>query len=446
MKSRRLFSIVSLILVFCLTFSGCGCKHDWQDANCQGPKTCALCGKTEGEAGTHHYKIFETAPTCTEPGYRVNACTVCGLEEKTPIADPAGHTSLGGRCIICGEVLDDDTKNIILIIGDGMGKNHITAGELMSGETYGIRQWDKISVNTNSLKANGKEGTTDSAAAATALATGTLTLNTRVGIDKDGNELETILDYAKSIGKKTGIVTTDYIHGATPAGFSAHAPNRTDTDVILQSQLTCNVDLMLASASESVSAIRNDIVQHGYTYCTTLSEARKNLSANRLYCALEMEGYSDSMRATTLEEAAMLAIDYLENEEGFVLVIEQAHIDKFSHNNKFSDMVSMVNSFKMTVDAVTAWTDKRADTAILITSDHETGGLSVSKTIRYEDMAVTNDYEEVYYSFSSKDHTDAEVWLFVHGAKVDFQSLPTYRITGLIKNTDIPYIMKELLK
>ena len=446
MKSRRLLTIVSLLLVFCLTLGGCACEHVWQEANCQGPRTCTLCGATEGNVGTHSYAVTETAPDCTAPGYQVHTCTVCGHEEKTQIADPLDHVSLGGRCITCGEVLDDDTKNLILIIGDGMGKNHITAGELMSGETYDIRSWDCVSVDTDSIKANGEETLTDSAASATALATGTLTINGYVGKDSNGEDLQTILDYAKSLGKKTGVLTTDYIYGATPSGFSAHAMNRNDTADILNSQLTCNVDLLLAAQSDAANAMQAEIEQNGYTFCQTLSSARNNLTKDKLYCAFEMEGYSNSSQAVTLAEAASLAVDYLENENGFVLVIEQAHIDKYSHNNKFSELVSMVKSFAATVDVVSEWADQRADTAILITSDHETGGLYVSQTIPYENLAISDQYENVYYKFSSTDHTRAEVWLFLKGADVDFETLPTYRYGHIIKNIDVNTLMKSLLE
>ena len=115
-----------------------------------------------------------------------------------------------------------EIKNIILIIGDGMGVEHISAGEIYEGKEYDFTNWKYVSSNTNSTDSLGKmfNITTDSAAGGTALATGSLTVNYKVGKDRKGNDLYTILDYAAAQGKKTGIVTTDYITGATPAAKS----------------------------------------------------------------------------------------------------------------------------------------------------------------------------------------------------------------------------------
>lgn len=130
-------------------------------------------------------------------------------------------------------------KNFIYVIGDGMGLEHVAAGAMTSGEACTFGDWKRASVNTDSLTSVKFRATktTDSAAAGTALATGVLTKNGRIGKDKDGRDTVTILDVAKSKGKATGIVTSDKLSGATPASFSAHAMSRKDTDDIIASQI-----------------------------------------------------------------------------------------------------------------------------------------------------------------------------------------------------------------
>ena len=118
-------------------------------------------------------------------------------------------------------------KNVILIIGDGMGVEHISAAQMCTGEAFCFRDWQYASVNTDSVNEDGQGSVlTDSAAAATAMATGSLTVNGYVGKDSRGVDLSTVLDEARRLGKATGIVTTDALYGATPAAFSAHSFTR----------------------------------------------------------------------------------------------------------------------------------------------------------------------------------------------------------------------------
>ena len=120
-----------------------------------------------------------------------------------------------------------EIKNVILLIGDGMGPNQIRAGELYKEEKLFMQTIDQsIKVETNS-----KDGVTDSAAAATALSTGTRTHNGRVGIDGEGNELRTLVDIAHDLGKRTGVITTEELYGATPMGFSGHSLSRNNMSV-----------------------------------------------------------------------------------------------------------------------------------------------------------------------------------------------------------------------
>ena len=150
-------------------------------------------------------------------------------------------------------------KNVILLIGDGMGPNQIRAGELFKGEKLYMQGFPhKITVDTTSLT-----GVTDSAAAATALATGTLTVNGFVGKDLSGKDLETIVDIAKNKGKSTGVITTEELYGATPMSFSGHASSRSDTNTLIESTAkTSGVDLFASFTIDN--SLQEVFTSNGY--------------------------------------------------------------------------------------------------------------------------------------------------------------------------------------
>ncbi len=352
--------------------------------------------------------------------------------------DPNNPGASGGSASI---------KNLIIIIGDGMGAEHIAAAELVYGRDYAFTQWQQVSVNTNSLASN-KYATqiTDSAAAATALATGTLTYNNYVGMDTAGKKVTNIMEIARDLGKATGVVTTDTLSGATPAGFSGHAKNRNDATQIITSQFGSDINLFCGQTDQNYASRKSAIEYHGYTYCDDFSKRDTVMNGDMAFCQFDID--LDSVNDVDLKDVATFAIDFLSrDEDGFVLMIEQAHIDKVSHSNQFAAMAYRANSLADTVDAVIAAVGDRNDTAVLVTADHETGGLSVSADESlYSDKYSTEAGGKISYHFSSTNHTDDNVLLFVHGITPDFKKFDYYGSSHLIKNTDIFYLMKSLVE
>jgi len=347
---------------------------------------------------------------------------------KTPQQDADGTAS--------------NIKNVVLIIGDGMGLEHIGAAQMCEGKRLCFTDWQYASVNTDSVNEDGQGSVlTDSAAAATAMATGSLTVNGYVGKNSRGRDLSTVLDEARRLGKATGIVTTDTLYGATPAAFSAHSFARTDAAGIVMSQLSSGVELLCGTTDVLCSDRKNAITAAGYRYCDSLSAASASMEADRAYWQLPLAGSNASV---ALCDATTVALEYLSrDEDGFCLVVEQAHIDKYAHSNLFAETVACVKSLDDTVAAVLAWIGDRDDTAVIVTADHETGGLSVSYQNRlanaYEGVSAT-----VYYEFSSVEHTDQEVGIFLWGIEVDLSEY-SYSSRHLIKNTDVYYIVCDIL-
>ena len=337
-------------------------------------------------------------------------------------------------------------KNVILIIGDGMGSEHIAAGSLATNRTPAFTSWQNTSVNTDSTSTGGIGGvTTDSAASATALATGYLTVNGYLGLDHTQGNLKTILDYAKQIGKSTGFLTNDYLHGATPAAFSAHVLDRYDSAAITVSQGDSGVDLLCGKRDDSLYlSYRSLLESKGYRFGTSAEELTRAAAGDKLYLTVDIEnGEPDSQSLSTMTERAL---DFLSaNEEGFFLVIEQAQIDKCSHNQDMDGVVKAMESMFDTVDAVMAWVGDRTDTVVLVTADHETGDLAVSGSSNALANTYTTPTGDFSYLFSYNHHTDKHVKLFLYGFDANFRKYVHYGSDHLIKNTDIFLMMKEIL-
>lgn len=254
-------------------------------------------------------------------------------------------------------------KNFIFLIGDGMGFNQTLlfdhmeipdSVEYYDGESqfYGYYLPYQGSLHTGSLS-----GITDSAAGATALACGYKTINHYVGKDQDGNNLQSLTELAAEKGMATAVMSTDLMTGATPAGFSAHAMDRDDSDAIL--------------------ACIQEKMQNG----TIIS------------CGLHPDHTFQDEITTTLDKLS-------ENEKGFFLMYEEGYIDKFAHNRNLEDTFAMVIRFNQAIGIFMEYAFYHPETFLIITADHETGALTIQ------------DNEAMFLSDS---HSGADVPLFGYG-------------------------------
>ena len=372
--------------------------------------------------------------------------TACGAQPASTTAAPVGTTAAptAETTTAPTQAAPGEIRNLIIIIGDGMGDAQIEAGELGMGKEFVFRNWQRTHSNTNSLDdAGNATKVTDSAAGGTALSTGVVTINRYLGKDKDGKDLQTILDHAKTYGKATGVVTTDTINGATPASYSGHAMDRSDTQTILYTQLESNVDLLCAHKSSEAADMKSFIEKAGYTYCDMFSKVEDSLASEKAYWQFNMAG----MGATDkLEAVVPHALEFLsKDEDGFVLMIEQAHIDKYCHSNEIDGTILMSNSLNNTVEAVLNWVGDRSDTAIIITADHETGALQVSADTKLSNSFSVNG-NSFYYVYGSDDHSDTPVSVYAYGFNADFTPYYLDDSQTVIKNSSVFSIMLDLLE
>lgn len=345
-----------------------------------------------------------------------------------------------------------EVKNVILFIGDGMGPQQVRFGEIMKGESLCFQEFPYYTqVHTDSVDAFGAYVTTDSAAAATALATGTLTTNGRVGMAPDSEApLETIMDVAQSMGKRTGVITTEELHGATPMGFSSHATARGLSGELLTGAAASGINFFASDLTADVDMFE----EAGYSVIQDLDDYSKVKKEDKIYCNMLITPTVEEEDSVyeTFEDTVSTALKFLsQDKDGFVLMAEGAHIDHGGHNNDIDYMVEELLAFEEGVQAALQWAKGRKDTVVIVTADHETGALILKDGItkdNYRDMESGDGffYETKYYSWLSTGHSSTYVDLYVNGKEIDFKKYSEFESKDLIKNTAVFSIIKDLLE
>ena len=318
-------------------------------------------------------------------------------------------------------------KNVILIIGDGMGENHIQNTlmyfDLPTPECINDQEAVVFTYSNNS-------GVTDSAAAATAMSTGKKVNNGSICYSPSGEKLTSISTLAKNAGKKVGIVTTDTLDGATPAGFSAQAYSRNDSQDIARSQAKSNIDLFMGKSTENYQTRYSQFfMQSGYEVLHGAPQEASAYSGKKVTALLPETRSSynpDIQNEYQLKDMVAFALDFLQGETGYFLMIEGAYIDKYSHNNQLIPALCETRSLLDTVEYL--YQTVGTDTAILFTADHETGKL---KKAPNKDLL-----SDILYN--SGDHSATPVPLFLKNCQLDTDA-------SSIENTEIFKICKSLL-
>ena len=367
---------------------------------------------------------------------------------KKPGNSSSGSSSQGGQNEGQTNVLNNVTKakNLILMIGDGMGPVQIQAGEIFKGEPLTMQGFPyKTTVETRSAS----DYVTDSAAGGTALATGVRTINGVVGKNPALQDLQTITDIAKSLGKSTGVIATEELYGATPMTFSAHANGRGEQQTLLTSAATTS-DINLFASYVLSQDYQNIFTNAGYTLVEDvddISEATQEKVFGNYYISGKAESMSADPNSVAFDRLITEALEYLsKDEDGFFLMAEGSHIDHGGHNNDICYMLEELLAFDDAIAAVLNWAKNRNDTVVIIVADHETGGLALADDITHEDLVAV--YESAgygsCYSWSTTGHTDTPINCYINGANINFSKY-SFGNKSKIKNTDVFKIMKSLL-
>lgn len=297
-------------------------------------------------------------------------------------------------------------KNIIMVIGDGMGPAYTSAYRYFSDdpETGEIEEtvFDRHFTGLSSTYPSPVSGVvTDSAASATALATGVKSYNGAIGVDVNKKSVQTVLEWAKLQGKKTGIVVTSQINHATPASYLAHNEYRRNYNEIADSYIDDGIkaDLYLGGGwkyfiREDRNLV-NEFQQAGFHYIDNyegLSNLPKNKPVLGLFADKGLPWALDDTNKHRLSSMTKAGIHHLVDlqasdnaaDKGFFMLIEGSQIDWAGHGNDISDAMAETDDLAKTLEYLEHFVAHHPDTLVIVTADHSTGGFTLAANGKYE--------------------------------------------------------------
>lgn len=305
------------------------------------------------------------------------------------------------------EYYDSGVQNVIYLIGDGMGYNHLEKTKLERNISLTM---DTFTINGSSRTRSITNKVTDSAAGGTALSCGVRTYNGGVGVylldplDVFSHP-QSITEICRDNGMLTGVITSDETSGATPASFSAHAYDRYETENITNDQLNSDIDIIWGT--ENGIATKETVEQSGYQYITTYNEMMALKEGSKSFAQFTNDLWKTEQAdkdTPTLSQMTEKAIDLLDDSEnGFFLMVEGAHIDKHSHSNDSNSTTEATEEFDKAVKIALDFAKEDGNTLVVVTADHETGAITLNDNGEYE--------------FTSGDHSAADVPIKVYGTE-----------------------------
>lgn len=307
---------------------------------------------------------------------------------------------------------DPPARNIIFMIGDGMGLAQVSAAYTVNhGQLYMTR----TPVVGLQLTHSADRYNTDSGAAATALACGVKTNNQFIGLDTARNEVESILKILEKRGMATGLVSTKAVTNATPAAFIANDTFRYNYEPIAMDFMDTDIDLFIGGGLDHFSKrkdgrdLTEELVNKGYTLALDMESVLQH-SSGRLAALLAPEDLPKIIegRGDMLPQATRKALELLDKgKNGFFIMIEGSKIDEGGHDNNIDVVLTETLDFDAAVKEALEFAEKDGQTLVVITADHETGGLTL----------LNGDYDKgtVKAVFSMGDHTGIMVPVFAFG-------------------------------
>ncbi|WP_237563731.1 alkaline phosphatase [Halalkalibacter okhensis] len=365
--------------------------------------------------------------------------------EPSPEETPADDSEQGEQAT---EAEEDSPKNVIVMIGDGMGLGQMEIARLFEHGKEGELFMETLPNVALSRTYSANNMVTDSAAAGTALANGDKTNNGMLGVNPDGEELTSLIDIFKEQGKTVGIVSTNTVTDATPAGFVAKVPDRAGQDEIarhifegrydialgggesfFQPEAQDGTDLVASFEEEGYDIVRNKDELNTY-------EPSPDSKLLGLFHPSFMNYVSDrevkGSEEPTLVEMSQKAIETAsQNEDGFFLMLEGARIDHASHAADFVGIWKETVEFDKAVEYAVNWANEDGETLVVVLADHETMGIAATEVMDMEalkEVGVSPEYisqqleldedtgnftaesiREVFAEYADIDLTDKEI-------------------------------------
>jgi alkaline phosphatase len=327
---------------------------------------------------------------------------------------------------IAGQARQDKPSNVILMIGDGMSLSAMYTAWTANRGRLNIENCPVVGLcKTNSAN----RLITDSAAAATAFATGRKTGNRRLGVDAAGRPRPSVLEMAGRHGLSTGLVVTCNVLDATPAVFVAKSGDRYQWDEIALQYAASGIDFVCGGGwnyfkkGKDGRDLAQELAGRGYRLPRSVGELEK-IDEGKVFALVADDDLPRAReRGDILPRAAMKAIELLgRNDRGFFLMIEGSMIDDAGHGNDLDWLMGEVHDFDRTVGKVLQWAAQDGGTLVVVTADHGTGGW----TLLGGDIASG----KVEGKFSTGEHSGVMVPVYSFGPRAE-------NFTGIFDNTDL---------
>ena len=326
-------------------------------------------------------------------------------------------------------------KNVILMIGDGMSLMHVyTAWAANRGKL-----WLENAQATGLSKTWAvKKLVTDSGSGGTSLATGVKTVYHAVGVDPEGKPLTSLVDVAKELGKDAGMAVTCRLWDATPCDFCCHNIDRDKEEELVGDYPTSGVDFIFGGGAQKFTNrkdgrdILKELQKKGYHVSRTLDDFFAFEKNSRIFAVpYDKDTPLPDERGDLLARASMKGVSLTnQNKNGFFMMIGGSQLDDYGHFNQLDLLMKETLDFDQTVGEVMKWAAKDGETLVVITADHETGGLTL--------VNGNKDEGRVECCFSTKDHSGAMVPVYAFGPGAE-------NFTGIFENTDVFKKIKKLM-
>ncbi len=322
-------------------------------------------------------------------------------------------------------------KNIILLVGDGMGLSEVSASLYFQETASNFERFPVVGLIKTSAS---NKLITDSAAGATAFASGEKTYNGAIGVNSDSTAIKTIVEHVSKKDISTGVISTSSITHATPAAFYAHSKSRRYEEDIASYLPTSGVDffagggLQFFNKRNDAKNLISELEANGFVIDTTA--LNKNENEKQGFLLSEMGMPTVKTRGDFLPQSTQLALDHLsKNEKGFFLMVEGSQIDWAGHDNDAEYLIAELLDFDATIGVALDFAKNNGETLVIVTADHETGGFTLSSD--------GDNYNAISPTFSTDGHSATMVPVFAKGPGEE-------NFGGLYENTAIYHKMMAL--
>ncbi len=325
-------------------------------------------------------------------------------------------------------------KNVILMIGDGMSLMHIySAWTANRGKLY----IENAPVTGLSKTYCANKLITDSGAGGTALSSGVKTMYHSVGVDVEGNPIPSLISLAKDKGLSAGVAVTCRLWDATPADFCCHNIDRENEYEIVADYVNCRADYVVGGGGLKFvnrpdgRNIYKELEQKGYQIAKSWEECLK-LKDGKIFAVTDsFDTPKPKDRGDRLAQSSLKGMNLLnKNDKGFFMMIEGSQLDDYGHFNDLEMLMQETLDFDRTIGEVFKWAAEDGETLIVITADHETGGLTL--------LGGDKEKGEIQCKFSTTSHSGVMVPVYAFGPGAE-------NFTGIYENTAIFDKIKKLL-